>query len=400
MQSIAAVREAKAAKINEARALLNTENLSAEGKAAFDKLKADITALETDEARAQFLADAERRAVGERVSGEPAGLGDLEKRVSLLRVVQAAVEGRSLDGAEREYSQELERRSGRKAQGTFVPLAALEKRTNLTTTAGDLVPTDHRGDLYVGALRNSLVVRGLGVRTLTGLRGNLEVPKFGTGTSAAWVNENEAIPDSDMTFASITMTPRHVGAISSWSRQLAMQSDPSIEQLLRDDLAYVIGAAVDSAILTGDGVKEPLGILGRTASNGDVQTASIPATWADVLDIEQQLAAVNVVPNAWYTSPAVLTGLRKVLKAPTAGSDYIATAGRIGEIPAYTSNAAPASTAVLGDWSQVLFASWSGIDLLLNPYETEAYKRGNVLVRAILTCDVGIRHEQAFVVAS
>ena len=95
----------------------------------------------------------------------------------------------------------------------------------------------------------------MGVRTLSDLSGVIEVPKYGSGLSAAWVNENEAIPTSDMTFDKVSLSPRHVGAISSWSRQLAQTSNPSIEALLRDDLAFVIGAAVDKAIIAGDGVK-------------------------------------------------------------------------------------------------------------------------------------------------
>ncbi|MDR1969527.1 MAG: phage major capsid protein [Burkholderiaceae bacterium] len=334
--------------------------------------------------------DTERRAASE----VPSDTAALEKRVSVLRVVQAAIAGRQLDGAEREYHQEAERRSGQSAQGTYVPLNSLEKRINLTTTAGDLVPTDHRGDLYIGPLRDSLVVRSLGVRTLSGLRGNIEIPKAGTGITSGWVGENEALPEDDLTFEGVTMKPRHVGAISSWSRQLAQQSDPSIEALLRDDLAYTIGHAVDTAIISGDGATEPLGILNAAG----VQTASAPATWDDVLAVEGLLEDVNIKPNAWYTSPAVLRTLRGTLKDSVAGATYIATKTAIGEVPAYVSNAAPAGKAILGDWSQAIFGTWSAVDLLVNPYEGEAYRRGNVLIRAILTADLVLRHDKAFVV--
>src|SRR3546814_2210398 len=61
-----------------------------------------------------------------------------------MRVLQAGVEGRSLTGAELEYAQETERRTGRKATGVFVPMSALETRVNTTGSAGALVPTEHR----------------------------------------------------------------------------------------------------------------------------------------------------------------------------------------------------------------------------------------------------------------
>lgn len=79
--------------------------------------------------------------------------------------------------------------------------------------------------------------------------------------------------------------------------------------------------------------------------------------------IEQQLAALNITPTGWYTSPGVLTGLRGILKAATAGGEYIATAGHIDELPVASSNAAPAETAILGDWSQVLLGQWGAVEI-------------------------------------
>lgn len=398
--TLKAVRERKAAKTTDARALLakaegENRQLTADESAKFDTLKAEITDLEAQETRAQFLDDAERRQSGTVVHGDRSG--DLEQRVSLLSVLRAGMEGRALTGAEAEMHAELERRHGTpKHGGILVPLRAFEKRVNTTGTAGELVGTDHRADLYIGPLRDSLLVRALGVRTLSGLTGNVSIPKAGAGLSAGWVPEGTALPESDMDFDAVTLTPHHVGGITEMSRQLIQQSSPAIEDLVRGDLSFAVAHAVDTAIIAGSGTAgEPEGIIGRTG----VQTADLPESWADVLDIEQQLADVNVSPTGWYTSPAVLTALRKILKAPTAGSDYIATAGRIGELPAASSNAAPIDTAILGDWSQVLLGQWGAVEILVNPFAEAPYRRGGVLVRAFSTVDVAIRHEQAFVVA-
>lgn len=395
--TLAEIRQRKAAKTAEARAIVAKADPSPEDNAKFDSLKAEIEQLEQAEQRQLFVDEQERRATGVTIHNPGSDhFATLESRVSLLAVVSAQVAGRPLTGAEAEYAQEAERRSGRKAQGAFVPLSVLEKRINLTTTAGDIVQTIHRGDQYIGPLRDSIVVRQMGVRTLSDLSGVIEIPKYGSGLSAAWVNENEAIPTSDMTFDKVSLKPRHVGAISSWSRQLAQTSNPSIEALLRDDLAFVIGAAVDSAIIAGDGVKEPLGVINAAG----IQTGDIPTTWDDVLALEGLLEDVNIRGGAWYTSPAVLRALRGTLKSDVAGAEYIATRKSIGELPAYSSNAAPAGTAILGDWSQVILGTWGTLDVLVNPYESTAFARGNVLIRAMMTCDTVLRHPQAFVVAS
>mgnify|MGYP003535618324 CR=1 FL=1 len=59
------VREARAAKVNEARTLLaSTPQLNTEGQAKFDKLKSEITELEAQEQRAVFIEDMERKSLG------------------------------------------------------------------------------------------------------------------------------------------------------------------------------------------------------------------------------------------------------------------------------------------------------------------------------------------------
>src|SRR5690606_17901826 len=107
------IRELKAQKVAEARALLDAnKTLTADQQAAFDKLKAEITELEGQEQRAAFIAEVERRSVGEPVSTTGDSMAALESRVSLSNVLRAQMEGRSLSGAELEYSQETERRTG------------------------------------------------------------------------------------------------------------------------------------------------------------------------------------------------------------------------------------------------------------------------------------------------
>ena len=406
--TLKALRERKAAKTTEARTLLakaegEKRSLTADESATFDALKAEITDLEAQEARAQFLDDAERRQTGTVIAGTgERQLEQLEQRVSVLRIVQAAVEGRPLDGAEAEYNAEIAKRNGRPAQGIYMPMAAIERRVNTTTSAANLVPDDHRGDQYIGALRNNLLARRLGVRVLSGLRGNVSIPKHGTSVVSGWVAENSALTPSDMTFGNVALTPKHVGALSEMSRQLIQQSDPSIEQLLRDDMSFAIAQAIDSALIEGGGANEPDGVTATLATaNG---TLAGP-TWAQVLAIIEGVETANALGNHnWLVTPAGKAKLRNTLKVTgDAGAGFLMQDGQLGGYTAHTTNQLPAadssgnSSAIFGDWSQVLLGIWSELDILVNPYSETAYTKGNVLIRAMATCDVAIRHEEAFV---
>lgn len=107
-----------------------------------------MTALECDEQRALHMSDLERRMTGDRVTGGGDAFAEVERRVSLLEVIHARTEGRELTGAAAEYSRETERRTGRKAEGVYVLLAAFETRAaQATTTAAKIVPDDFRADI-------------------------------------------------------------------------------------------------------------------------------------------------------------------------------------------------------------------------------------------------------------
>ena len=126
-------------------------------------------------------------------------------------------------------------------------------------TAAGIVPDDFRADQFIGLLRNAMVVKSLGARVLPNLRGDVVVPRQATSSSAQWIAEGSALTDSGMTFDSATLKPRHVGAITELSRQLLQQSNPAIEQLVRDDFVQVVGLAVDKAMLHGNGTTAPEG---------------------------------------------------------------------------------------------------------------------------------------------
>ncbi|MBD9378538.1 phage major capsid protein [Pseudoxanthomonas sp. PXM04] len=406
------IRQRKAAKVAEQRALLakaqtENRNLNTDEAAKFDALKAEVTELEAAEARQQFVDDAERRSTGVTVIAGNGGdtIGALESRVSLMRVLQAGVEQRALTGAELEYTQETERRTGRKAQGTFVPMSALERRVNTTGSAPELVPTDHRADLYIQPLRNRLLARRLGVRVLSGLHGNVSIPKHGTGVSVGWVAENGAVPESDVNPSNITLTPKHAGGLTELSRQLIMQSSPDVEQLVRDDFAAVLAQAIDSALIKGGGTNEPTGVL----STVGIQTANLATlNWANVLAMKAKAELANVDASSWLFNPSVAAKFAGTEKSTGTGIYLLGDDGRMAGIQSYSTNQVPNNAtpdpdtgiAILGDWSQVILGLWSEIDILVNPYAQPAYGRGGVLVRAMSTVDVGVRHPQAFVVAS
>lgn len=400
---LSALREQRANSVKAMKDLVekaSTEgrDLDADETKLFDNLKAEERALSTKIERAEYLAETERRSAGTPVSDSAAADFDkLAAGVSVVKVIRAQMEGRSLDGLEREYAQETERRSGRKAEGVFIPMQALEQRANDTTSAAQIVGDQHRAQDYIGALRNKLLARKLGIRVLTGLQGNVSIPKHGSSMSLGWVTEGQAVPESTMSFDSVTMTPKHTGGKTEMSRQLIQQSSPGIEQLVRDDLTFLIAQQIDNAILNGTGLTgEPTGILETVG----IQTAALPTTWADILALAEKLELENLEGTRFLSAPGVRTTLASTEKVTGSGSGFLADGGMMDGKPYDVTNQMPVGTLLYGDFSQVMLGIWSEIDILVNPYAEPAYSRGGIQVRAMATCDIALRHPQAFVAAS
>lgn len=411
-----AVRESRSAAVADMRALLQKadaekRSLSEDESKKFEELKGKVSGLEEQEARAQFLADQERRMSGQAVSGSGDKNFDAEcRKFSITRAIASQL-GADVDaGREREVSQEIARRSGRQFDGIAVPMEIFEERV-LTSTApaagpgSNIISTDHRGDQFIDRLRAALRIRGLGATVLSNLRGNVDIPKLKQSATAGWVAENSALSASDHQFEKVQMTPKHCGALTEFSRNMLLQSSPDIEQLVRADFAGILAEAIDQAAISGAGGDEPTGITNVAGTlTGTLATPS----WAEVLETIEAIEEANNSGSAWLTHPSVVRLLRSTLKETgDAGAGYIMEgAGQLAGYPLTSSTLVPkvagspdTATAIFGRWSDLLIGYWSAFDLLVNPYESTAYSKGNVQVRAMLTADVAVRHPESFVVA-
>ena len=409
--NLQAIREAKASKVAAARALVakaegEKRSLTAEESASFDTLKGEITALEADEARATFLADAERRQSGVVVSQGADSLAALEKRVNVLDAIAAQVDQRSVTGALAEFQQEAKRMGIEpRAGGLLVPSSIFEKRaTQTTATSASIVPDDYRPQDFIGLLRNSLIVKQLGARVLTGLRGDTVLPKQTGASTAYWIAEGDALTESNTSYSSVRLEPKHVGALTALSRQLVQQSNPAIEQLVRDDFSQVVSLAVDKALLHGTAAaKQPVGILNVAG----IQTGSLATLdWDAILALLEKLALENITPNAAIMHAKVATKLQGTLKDSVAGAEYLMQGGKLADLPAYSTNQLDAKTGtpatgrlILGDFTQLVIGEWGATEILANPYAAGYYEKGDIQLRILHTMDAVVRHPKAFVVA-
>ena len=338
-----------------------------------------------------------------------------ERDYSFIKAVRGLVNGSGLQGLEREVSEEIAKRTGREARGFYAPDTFWGGKRDLTvgtdSAGGFLRPTDHLGDQFVDALRARLVFSELGARFMTGLRGDVAIPKLATGVSAGFVAENGATSEVNAVFSQITMSPKSLGAFTDVSRLLMVQSDPSVEQIVRDDLLNAIAQKVEDVAIEGGGSNEPTGITG-TSGIGSVAigTNGGDLTWAAITslvkEVEVDNAAINGNTLAYLTNPKVKSHMASTSKVASTDSVMLLDApwdSLYGYKLAVTNNVPsdltkgtldPASAMIFGDFSQLMLGFFSTPDVLVDPYT--AGSTGAVRIRVMQEMDVAVRHAQSF----
>lgn len=389
---------------------------TADDQTAFSTAESELRAIDAKLDRQRALDDAERREAGRPVHGDAKLTSELRSRFSVIRAAAmgAGIGGHDF-GFEREVQPELAKRAGRAADGILIPLEVFEQR--ILTTAlpaggpgGNLVATELHGEMYFDRLRSALKTQALGATVLNNLVGNVDIPGLKASATSGWVAENAALTPSDHQFRKVSLAPKHVGALTELSRNMLQQTSVDIENLVRADLASVLAEAIDRAAINGTGTgAEPRGIL-NTSGIGSVAMGTNGAA----MTIDTAADLIGAV--ATLDAPATSRGFLTTEKARVAAMKLKDSQNRpygVGEVfkgeRVEFSTVVPSnltkgtgtnlSAAIYGNWADLLIAYWSAFDLLVNPYESTAYSKGNVQVRAMLTADVGVRYAESFAAA-
>lgn len=424
------LQQQRKAKVTELRSIQtaadnDSRDLSDNERQRFDTLESEVRSLDSQIDRAARLETLERAAAADPVQGTGNREFDREaQRYSLTRAI-AHVSGLRVDAKrEEEISQEIEHRTGRKAQGIFGPdnvfrvprNAAAEER--VVTSSGDgagLIFEEARPQDYIDALRANLVTGRLGARTLSGLQGNVSIPKLNASAGSEWIAEDGALTAADGDWDKVTMTPKHVGALTSFSRNMLLQSSPDIETLIRQDFAASMAVALDSAALIGGGSNEPDGIITQLIAGPGLGTLGTPS-WSEVLGMIASIELANAATGrlGWAVNPRAVQTLRSTVKVAygspetqDAGAGFLMDGpNSLAGYTALSTTSLPQSlgspdpgAAIFGDWSSLLIGLWSGVDILANPYGT-GFDKGNTHVRGLLTADVAVRHIESFTAAT
>jgi len=285
-----------------------------------------------------------------------------------------------------------------------------------TTEAGNLVQTDVRTDMMADFLRNKLVLGGLGATILTGLTSSLSIPRQATGSTIGTLTEIGSASESNPTVQTLTLQPKRVGAYTEASKQALIQANPSVEQMIRNDLISQALVLFESQAINGTGTAPQHNGIRFTSGIGTAPAAGangLAPAWTHFVDLETACANANAEPDR-LAGYLINTRTRGAAKKAQVGTN-LPMIWENGPTPingyrAAVSNNVPSnltkgtsttvcSAAIFGsNWSDLIIGFFGGADVTVDPY-TKA-DTGQVKITLNQFADSGVRQPASFATIS
>lgn len=288
-----------------------------------------------------------------------------------------------------------------------------------------LVPEAHL-DEFIDLLRDESVVFQSGARALPNQFGTITIPVLLSGASATWDYENATITPTDPTVGEHTMRPRRLTGAVRMSNMLITNSRPTAESIVRHDLMEQFRVALDTGILTEDGIgANPTGLLNATeAYTGEGDAGAVDMTnlsgssggWTYSIAMEfiADLANANALrgslgwvmnPTDWINAIQMPSGTTNVDVARIVTQDGATTRLlgypiRTTTILAHSNATGGEETVIFGDWSNIRVPFWRTLELAATNIGASTFLADQTVIRGIIYADISYDHLDAFSIGS
>jgi HK97 family phage major capsid protein len=373
-------------------------------------LEGELCAKGVDFDSAELRRDFKRRAdefiVGSREPKNPEQAahlpGELASRCSLGRVIRegmkAADKGNRSncfmigDGAELEAHQEIHKNAlefpggaANLAEGIQLPWnmpsgvrsatpVGRMKRDALAgdfATAGALIAPQYIFPT-IELLRNFPALARAGMTVLSGVMGNLVLPRQESSTTAQSVAEGTALAQYDQVLGQIKMQPHRVGSSQKYSRLALLQTTPDFEAMVMADHMAVLALKIDYLGLNGQGAgDEPLGVLNQMIPTVAFAGSAANA-FKNAVALETAVRKTNIYePGAYITTSTARGTLRSTAKVLTGATTVVSSAvwedgDTVNGRPAWDSQQVPGDVLVHGVFRHLVMAQWGGLAIVLD----------------------------------
>ena len=180
------------------------------------------------------------------------------------------------------------------------------------TEGGYLVPDTFEKKLITSLEEENVIRKHAHVFTTS--NGSHKIPVVSSRGTAAWVDEEGQIPESDDAFGQQLIGAHKISTLIKVSEELLNDSAFDLENYFATEFARRIGNAEEAAFLTGNGSGKPTGILADIGgAEIGVTAASETAITADeIIDLFYSLKSPYRKKAIWVLNDRTIKAIRKL----------------------------------------------------------------------------------------
>lgn len=343
-------------------------------------------------------------------------LNSIGKEVDVEKEVRESFgeEGIASLGIVREVSEALKKRHKNFGAGTLIDTGILDKRSEMfrdklkgraaeqlvtgNTYGGYTVNEQVISQSFIEYLSNlSAFIQG-GVTVLPGMVGTVPFVRELDENVGYWVGESVAPTLSKLSFSRTEVNPKTVGARTSISRQMLMQSAWVSEAYLRRKLGGTVIRKVDKGIYDGagsateiEGIKNVTGVYGIDGSG---------FTRAKALQMLGTIWTANadVSTLSWVTSRTIKSVLMGKDTTNGFGKWLWEENNQMIAIPGKDTSQITLADLILGVLATIYLLEWGILEVDANPYGS-GWNAGDLEVKALLSCNTFYEYPQSLAIA-
>lgn len=371
-----------------------------------DRLEEELNNLEGDEdeeGRSDDEEPNEEEPRGKRSRGAKGGRSLIVRAMRELYRGQLSDEMRKIS----ELGTKELRASGLDVGGRGIVLPT-ESRTITAMDNGEYTIANELQNV-LDPLRNNLVLTQAGATFLTGLVGNITIPRY-SGGEAHWKGETDPAEASDVFFEGVELSPKRLTTVIEVSRQFLLQDSVDAEGAILRDLTACIQTKLESTILGADKIANaPAGLfylqtnVGAGFVNGPTDKGV--ASYKRLVDIEAKVEDSNaLLGNLCYiTNARGRAVLRSTLRDKGVPGYLTNEDGtQVNGYKLLVTKGVPSiggeEGLLFANFADLVIGQWGGFEIIVDPYT----RADSGVVRFILTTywDAAFRRPESYAIAS
>ena len=317
----------------------------------------------------------------------------MNKNFSLLKTVRSISKNQPLDeltNAVVEQGKSEMRKAGLSAQGQLVIPTNEVRAIHSVTADGESVVATDVFDILT-PLRAKNVLAQAGATIYSNLTSDVKIPIM-SKSNVTFEDENGEAKDGAGAFNYLKLTPHRLTAYVDISKELLAQDSVDVENAIRTDLVNAINSKLEEAFLSdfSGSTVQPKGVFAVVKPD-----SAVTKDFATLVANEAKVEDANILNEPCYIlSNKAKAALRAMAKGAKS-TELVYENGEVDGTKAYNTSNVPASNYLFGDMSSLVVGTWSGLDLIVDPY-TQA-SRGAVRLVVNMYVDFGVARPETLV---